>query len=109
MVKITTPMREHPAAAEAVTRSATHQEKRAEHQLVRFDDPLRRQRAVARQRPLQRGQCDIDDGAIDEHHARRQYGGGENPRLGFFLRTAVRSAAAPMTALSHGNEGTVVT
>ena len=68
-------------AAKAVTKAATNKGECGGHERVRLDDPLHAT-GVGVQAGLHGGQCDVDDGAVDEGHAGAEDGGDEYPLPG---------------------------
>ena len=73
-----TPEHEDAAAPVAVAERSAEQDQRGERQQVAVEDPL--QRAGRRAEvAADVGQRHVDDGAVEEGHARAQHGDGEHP------------------------------
>jgi hypothetical protein len=73
--------RENAPPAEAVAGRAAEQDQRAEHQHVGIGHPLRALERCGKI-GLDRRQRDIDDGGVDERHARSEDSRGQDPGLG---------------------------
>src|SRR6185312_432096 len=66
------------APPQAVAEGAAHEDERRQEERVRLHDPLHLRRRPA-ERPLDRGQRDVDDRAVEEDEGRPEDGDDERP------------------------------
>src|SRR4030081_525171 len=97
------PSQKNTATSVMIAERAANQEERGEQKRVGFDHPLQIHGSGVEAR-LQCGQCDIDDGAIDERHGGSENGGGENPATARFRTRRCRRARSDYVLVTRFSE-----